>query len=420
LILVLHARFREEGVMLDERIVITGIGAISPLGTGKESFWQGLMEGRNAIREITAFDTSLQRTHRGGEVPDFDFATLCPDLDASGMGRAAQFTVAASLEALADAGLNWRSFNPARIGLSMGTAIGESSLTERITDLLLQGDFAPLREGVVANSVPDSITGNAARVLGIHGPINLLFTACAGGNFAMGHASDLLRSGLVDFMLAGGVDPISRVAYTGFNSMMAVAPERCQPFDRNRKGMVPAEGCAVAVMERESSARRRGVKIYAVLAGFGATNDAHHMTSPHPEARGAIRALEIALHDARIAAEEVDYISAHGTGTPANDKAETLAVKRVFGDRACHIPMSSIKSMIGHTMGAASSLEAVACLLAMERGAIPPTINYETPDPDCDLDYVPNVPREKAVRVAVSNAYALGGHCSTIVLRKAA
>jgi 3-oxoacyl-[acyl-carrier-protein] synthase II len=406
--------------MFDEPIVMTGIGAISPLGTGKERFWQGLMEGRNAIQEITAFDASRHRTHRGGEVPDFDFASLCPDLDASGMGRASQFTIAASLEALTDAGLNANSSNPARIGLSMGTAIGESPLTERITDLILAKDFAPLSHGVVANSVPDSITGNAARALGIRGPLNLLFTACAGGNFAIGHASDLLRSGSVDFMLAGGVDPVSRVAFTGFNSMMAVAPERCQPFDRNRKGMIPAEGCGMVLMERESTAHRRGARIYAVLAGYGAMNDAHHMTSPHPEARGAIRALEMALRSAGVAHDEVDYISAHGTGTPANDKTETLAVKRVFGDMAYRIPMSSIKSMIGHTMGAASALEAVACLLAIERGSIPPTINYEEPDPECDLDYVPNAPRERQVRVAVSNAYALGGHCSSIVLRKAA
>lgn len=406
--------------MFDEQIVMTGIGVISPLGTGKERFWQGLMEGRNAIREIRAFDTSQHRTHRGGEVPDFDFLSLCPDLDASGMGRGSQFAVAASVAALNDAGLALHSLNPRRIGLSIGTATGESQLTERITDCLLKTDFAPLSDGLISNSVANSITGNTARALGIRGPINLLFTACAGGNFAFGHASDLLRAGDVDFMIAGGVDPISRLAYTGFNSMMAVAPERCQPFDRNRKGMVPAEGCAVVLMERESTARRRGGRIYASLVGYGATNDAYHMTSPHPEARGAIRALEMALRTAYVTPEEVDYISAHGTGTPANDKTETLAVKRVLGDTAYRIPMSSIKSMIGHTMGAASAIEAVACLLAIERGSIPPTINYEEPDPVCDLDYVPNVAREKQVRVAISNAYALGGHSSSIVLRKVA
>jgi 3-oxoacyl-[acyl-carrier-protein] synthase II len=340
--------------MFDEQIVMTGIGVISPVGIGKERFWEGLMEGRNAIGEITAFDTSRHRTHRGGEVRDFDFASLCPGIDPDGMGRAAQFTVAASLQALADSGLHVSTLNPARIGLSMGTAIGESPLTERITDLLLREDFAPLSEGLVSNSVPDSITGNTARVLGIRGPVNLIFTACAGGNFALGHAADLLRTGAVDFMLAGGVDPISRVAYTGFNSMLAVAPERCQPFDRNRKGMCPAEGCAVILMERLSTARRRGAAIYAVFAGYGVANDAPHMTSPHPEARGGIRALQMALDEARVAFDEVDYISAHGTGTLVNDKTETLAIKRVLGDAAYRIPISSIKSMIGHTMGAAS------------------------------------------------------------------
>jgi 3-oxoacyl-[acyl-carrier-protein] synthase II len=200
--------------------------------------------------------------------------------------------------------------------------------------------------------------------------------------------------------------------------MMAIAGARCQPFDRNRKGMIPGEGCAILVMERYESARARGARIYGELAGYGISNDAYHMTAPHPEACGAIRAMTHALASASISPADVDYISAHGTGTVANDKTESLAVKRVFGDRAQYSPLSSIKSMLGHTMSAASALEAVACLLAIERGIVPPTINYEEPDPECDLDYVPNQARKMKVDVALSNAYAIGGHCSSIVLRR--
>ena len=268
------------------------------------------------------------------------------------------------------------------------------------------------------NAVPEAVTANTARAFGIRGPVNLITTACAAGNYALGYAAHQLRSGLVDMMLVGGSDPMSRIAYTGFSSMMAIAPERCQPFDRNRKGMVPGEGAAILVMEREQSARSRGARIYAELAGVGISNDAYHMTAPHPEACGAIRAMSRALGSASVTTADVDYISAHGTGTAANDKIESLAVRRVFPDRAAATPMSSIKSMLGHTMSAASALEAVACVLAIERGVVPPTINYEERDPECDLDYVPNHAREMRVNVAMSNAYAIGGHCSSIVLRR--
>jgi 3-oxoacyl-[acyl-carrier-protein] synthase II len=406
--------------MTAEPIVFTGIGVVTPLGTGKEKFWKGLIEGSNAIREITAFDTSRHRTHRGGEALDFDFASSCPDLARDRMGRGSQFAVVASREALNDGGLDAAAIEPTRIGLTLGTAMGESPLTEQITDRMIEGQYAALSEDLVSNAVPDSMAGNAARALGLRGPVSLLYNACAGGNYAIGHAADLLTVGAVDYILAGGTDPRSRIGFTGFNSMLAVAPEKCQPFDRNRRGMCPAEGCAVFLLERLSTARRRGARIYAVLAGFGASNDAYHMTSPHPQARGAVRALRLALAQAHVDGGEIDYISAHGTGTLMNDKTETLAMKQVLGDAAYRIPMSSIKSMIGHTMGASSAIEAAACLLAMERSVIPPTINYETPDPECDLDYVPNAARDKRVDIAVSNAYALGGHCSSIVLRKEA
>jgi 3-oxoacyl-[acyl-carrier-protein] synthase II len=396
-----------------DRIVITGIGAVSAVGIGKENFWEGLLAGRNAVTEIESFDTSRYRTHRGGEIKNFQ-----PLPGTESMGRASQFTIHAAREALADAGLDAAQLPPFRTGLSLGTTMWESQLREQIADLMTRSELDGVRRHLVPRAVSEALTANLARALEIRGPVNLILTACAAGNYALGYASSLLRSGAAEIMLAGGSDPISRIAYTGFSSMMAIAPERCQPFDRTRQGMVPGEGCAIVVMEREKSARKRGARIYGELAGYGISNDGYHMTSPHPEALGAIRAMTRALASASINPAEVNYISAHGTGTIANDKTETLAVKRVFGDAAYRTPISSIKSMLGHTMSAASMLEAAACLLAIERGVVPPTMHYQERDPECDLDYVPNHAREHKVDVALSNAYAIGGHCSSIVLRR--
>jgi 3-oxoacyl-[acyl-carrier-protein] synthase II len=395
------------------RIVITGVGAISAVGIGKENFWQGIISGSSGVSEIESFDTRAYRTHCGGEVKNFH---ALPGTEH--MGRCSQFAVCAVREALADSGLDASALPVFKTGISLGTTMWESQLQERINDLMASSEFDPVRRDLVPQAVPEAVPANIARTLKISGPISLITTACAAGNYAMSYAANLLRSETVDVMIAGGSDPISRIAYTGFSSMMAIAPARCQPFERNRKGMVPGEGCAILVMERYDSARKRGARIYGELAGYGISNDAYHMTAPHPEACGAIRAMNRALASASISPADVDYISAHGTGTVANDKTESLAVKRVFGDRAQQSPLSSIKSMLGHTMSAASALEAVACLLAIERGIVPPTINYEEPDPECDLDYVPNQAREMKVDVALSNAYAIGGHCSSIVLRR--
>jgi 3-oxoacyl-[acyl-carrier-protein] synthase II len=398
-----------------QRIVITGVGALSSVGIGKENFWDGLLAGRNGVSEIESFDTGAYRTHRGGEIKGFR-----PLPGTEEMGRCSQFAVYAAREALLDAGLDPSALPGFRTGLSLGTTLWESQLQEHIDDIMTTAQFASCRRRLVPLAVPEAVPANVGRAFGLRGPMNLITTACAAGNYALGHAAGLLRSGTADIMLAGGSDPISRIAYTGFSSMMAIASERCQPFDRNRKGMVPGEGCGMLVLERYESARQRGAHIYAELAGFGISNDAYHMTAPHPGARGAVQAMRRALASASLDPGEVDYISAHGTGTVANDKTETLAVRQVFGADAPHKPLSSIKSMLGHTMSAASALEAVACVLAIERGWVPPTINYEERDPECDLDYVPNQPRQLKVDVALSNAFAIGGHCSSVVLRRAA
>jgi 3-oxoacyl-[acyl-carrier-protein] synthase II len=260
-----------------------------------------------------------------------------------------------------------------------------------------------------------TIAARVAAEFGFGGPNVVIPTACAAGNYALAYAADALRAGAADVMLAGGSDCFSRITYTGFSRLGAIAPERCQPFDRNRKGMVPGEGAAVLVLEREDQAVARGARIYGELAGYGLTCDANHMTAP--QGNGAVRAMQIALADAGVAPHEVSYISAHGTGTAVNDRVETAAVKEAFGAAAPGVPMSSIKSMLGHTMGAASAIEAAACALAVYDGALPPTINYETPDPQCDLDYVPNAARRQRVDIAMNNAYAFGGNNASVIIR---
>jgi 3-oxoacyl-[acyl-carrier-protein] synthase II len=262
------------------------------------------------------------------------------------------------------------------------------------------------------------IAAHIAREFRFAGVNIMIPTACAAGNYAIAHAFDVLRAGRAGLMLAGGSDSFSRITYTGFAQLGAIAPEVCQPFDRNRKGMIPGEGAGVIVLEPLAAAKRRGARIYAEISGYGLSCDAHHMTAAHPNGEGAVRAMQQALEQSGTGPEEVSYISAHGTGTLTNDRLETLAVKRLFRDAAYRIPISSIKSMLGHTMGAASAIEAAVCALAVFNDRIPPTVNLKNPDPECDLDYVPNCAREHTVRVAMNNAYAFGGNNASLVLRK--
>jgi 3-oxoacyl-[acyl-carrier-protein] synthase II len=317
--------------------------------------------------------------------------------------------------ALEDAGLE--NLDATRAGVVMGTTSGEPREVERFNDRYLAGEMAGLGPDFMNLYPCHMIAAHVAREVGFGGPVTMIPTACAAGNYAIAHAFGLLRDGKADVMLAGGADAFSRITYAGFSRLGAIAPERCQPFDRNRKGMIPGEGAGVLVLEPLQKARARGARIYAEVAGYGLSCDAHHMTAAHPEADGAARAMEKALADAGIGAQDVSYISAHGTGTPTNDRLEILAVQRVFGQAAQRTPMSSIKSMIGHTMGAASAIEAAVCSLAVSTGRIPPTMNME--EPDGDLDFVPNQAREHDVRVAMNNAYAFGGNNASVIFRRA-
>jgi 3-oxoacyl-[acyl-carrier-protein] synthase II len=402
---------------MDLRIAVTGIGLVTPVGAGRDEVWKGLLAGRSGIAPVESFDTSRFNVHLGAEVRGFHPEPWVRRLDPSALGRASQLAIAAARMALEDAGVDPSAVAPERAGVAMGTTSGEPLEVERFDDRFLAGELERIGPEFISLYPCHMIAAHVARELGFAGPNTMIPTACAAGNYAIAHAMDVLRSGRAEVMLAGGADAFSRITYTGFSRLGAIAPERCQPFDRNRKGMIPGEGAAVLVLEPLERARTRGGRVYAELAGYGLSCDAHHMTAAHPEGEGAARAMERALADAGAAPEEVGYISAHGTGTPTNDRLEILAVKRVFGEAARRTPMSSIKSMIGHTMGAASAIEAAVCALAVAEDRIPPTMNLE--EPEEELDFVPNAAREHPVRLAMNNAYAFGGNNASVLLRKA-
>jgi 3-oxoacyl-[acyl-carrier-protein] synthase II len=398
------------------RIAVTGIGLVTPIGAGREEVWGGLLAGRSGFAPVESFDTKAFSVHLGAEVRGFDPAPWVRRQDPAAMGRASLLAVAAARQALEDAGLEPDAIVPERAGVAMGTTSGEPLEVEKLDDRFLAGELDRVGPEFMSLYPCHMIAAHVARELGFAGPNTMIPTACAAGNYAIAHAMDVLRAGRADVMLAGGADAFSRITYTGFHRLGAIAPERCQPFDKNRKGMIPGEGAAVLVLEPLERARSRGARVYAELAGYGLSCDAHHMTAAHPEGDGAARAMLRALADAGATPGEVGYISAHGTGTPTNDRLEIVAVKRVFGEAARRTPMSSIKSMIGHTMGAASAIEAAVCALAVSEDRIPPTMNLE--EPEEDLDFVPNSARDHRVMLAMNNAYAFGGNNASVLLRK--
>lgn len=399
------------------RVAVTGLGAVTPVGSGARGFWEALLAGRSGFAPVSSFDTGQHTVHVGAEVRDFDPAPFVRTLDARQLGRASQLAVAAARLAFDDARLDGAPLDTERAGVTFGTTSGEPREIERLNDQLLAGGGEP-GAGLVARYPCHVLAGHVACELDFAGPVAVIPNACAAGNHAIAHAADLLRAGRADLMLAGGADAFSRITYTGFARLGAIAPDVCQPFDRERKGMIPGEGAAVLVLEPLERALRRGARVYAEIAGAGFACDAHHMTASHPEGEGAARAMQQALARSGLTPEDVDYISAHGTGTPTNDRLETLAVKRVFGARAPRVPMSSVKSMIGHTMGAASAIEAAVCALAVHEGRVPPTMNLRARDPECDLDYVPGEARALPVRVAMNNAYAFGGNNASLIVRR--
>ena len=396
------------------RVAVTGIGLVTPIGTGRTEVWRNLLAGRCGIGPVASFDTSRHAVHNGAEIEAFvPSALACPS--GRRFGRTTQIAITAAEQALADAGLDLDVVDPSRFAVAMGTTSGEPLEIEHFDDLYIEERLDRVGPEFMALYPCHVISGHVAEVFRAAGPNITIPTACAAGNHALAFGFDALRNGRADFVLAGGADAFSRITYTGFARLGAVAPDTCRPFDRDRQGMVPGEGGAVLVLESLSGARRRGAAVYAEILSYGLTCDAHHMTGSHPEGDGAARAMRQALDLAGIEPGSISYISAHGTGTATNDRMETLAAKHIFGDAAYRTPMSSIKSMIGHTMGAASAIEAAVCCLAIDTGHIPPTIHLENADPDCDLDYVPNRAREGEVEIAMNNAYAFGGNNSSVL-----
>lgn len=396
-----------------KRVVVTGLGVVSSIGIGVEEFWKNLIAGKSGISEITAFDTSPYPVHKGGEVKNFRPQDFISRRRIKNLGRASQMAIAATRLALEDAGIT-RELK--RFGVFVGTTMGEIQALENVSSDWIKRGHHPIAKGSIFLFPANIITINIAREFKMSG-YNFMFpTACASGNYAIGYAYDLIKSGQLRLAVAGGSDALSRIAFTGFNRLYAMAPDKCQPFDKNRKGMMLGEGAGVLVLESVEHAQQRGAKIYAEVLGYGLSCDARHMT--HPSINGIAKCMEKALKDAGVAKDEVDYISAHGTGTPENDKAECAAMKKVFGRRAATIPCSSIKSMLGHTMGAASAIAAIACCLAIRNNIIPPTIKYETPDEKCAIDCVPNKSRNHAARVVLNNSQAFGDNNACLMLRK--
>jgi len=406
---------------MQRRVVVSGIGVVSAIGTGREAFWRHLLEGRSGVSPVSSFDTSAYPVHNGAEVRDFDAAAYVRRLRVDAMGRGSQLAIAAARLALDDAGLDADSAGAVygrRFGVAVGTTAGEPHAIEALDDELLAGRPDRAARELVRRYPSHMLAAHVAAEFGLQGATLTVPIACAAGNGALAYASDTIASSAADLVLAGGADVFSRITFTGFARLGAIAPERCQPFDRGRKGMIPGEGAAMLLVEAYDHALSRGARIYAEVAGHGWSCDAHHMTSGDPAGAGAARAMHMALADAGLQPEDVSYISAHGTGTQVNDRLETLAIKQVFGRGAYRVPVSSIKSMLGHAMGAASAIEAAACALAVATDRVPPTVNLDDPDPLCDLDYVPHAARAHRVVVAMNNAYAFGGNNSSLIVRK--
>jgi len=397
------------------RVVVTGIGMVTSIGAGRQEFWSSLLAGRCGFSPVKSFDTSRYSVHLGAEIQNFRPEDYVHKLDPHSIGRSSQLAIAAARLAITDGTLDLTQVDVEHAGVCAGTTSGEPHFIERFDDHYVQGELKKVGREFITRYPCHVVPCHVAMELGFSGESMMIPTACAAGNYAIAHASDLLRSGKASIMLAGGADSFSRITYTGFARLGAIAPEICQPFDRNRKGMVPGEGAAMLLLELKEHAIARGARIYCEVAGYGLSCDAHHMTAAHPQGEGAARAIKMAFEQSGLSPEDVDYISAHGTGTATNDRLETIAVKKTFGKQAYKVPISSIKSMLGHTMGAASAIEATVCALAITEGQIPPTVNWNEQDPECDLDYVPNVARRQQVRIAMNNAYAFGGNNSSLL-----
>lgn len=401
--------------MSDRRVVVTGLGVVSSVGIGKDAFWQAITNGTSGISKVTSFDTSEYRCHNAGEVKDFDPARFISRKKLPFVGRTSQLSIAAASLALEDAGLSPDKVNGERTGIFLGTTMGEKPLEEAIDTWVMAGSDNVSKIKILQASA-NNIPANVGMHFKLSGPNYMIPTACAAGNYAIGYGYDFIKKGDLDYAIVGGADAFSRLAFTGFQRIYAMSPDICRPFDKNRKGMLVGEGAGILLLESLESALYRNAEIYAEIPGYGISCDAYHMTASKPD--GIAKAMLNALKYTRTTIDKVDYINAHGTGTPGNDKNECAALKKVFKGNLGSVPVSSIKSMLGHPMGAASAIEAITCCLAVKENIIPPTINFETPDPACEIDCVPNEARIRRVNIALNNGFAFGGNNSCLVIKK--
>lgn len=406
------------------RVVITGIGAVSPLGLTAEESWQSVLDGRSGIERITQFDASHLPCQIAGEVKGFSPDKYISFKEARRMSRCSQLAVAAGSMALVDAGISDGLPDPERTGVVVGTGMGGVEKAYENMDIYREKGLARVNPFSLTSVLPNMPSHHISLMCGATGPISTVVAACATGTQAVGEAAEFVRRGAADIVIAGGVEGlIHEAAIAGFCAMRALTlsyndnpHQACRPFDKNRDGFILSEGAGIVVLESLEHATARGARIYCEVLGHASSSDAHHVAAPDPEGRGAIRAMRWALADAEVPFDGLDYINAHGSSTPVNDRTETVAIKTLFGERAYEIPVSSTKSVMGHAMGGTGALEAIFCAYALHNGIIPPTWNYETPDPECDLDYVPNAPRPASLRTAMSNSLGLGGQNACLVL----
>jgi len=409
----------------DRRVMVTGIGVVSPLGNNKEDFWSSLIAGKSGVGKLTLFDAREFSCQIGAEVKDFNPVGRLGGKESRRMDRFTQFAVVAALDAVLDARLDLSRENSNRIGVIVGSGIGGLGTLEAQHSILLEKGPRKISPFFIPMFVPDMASGQISIVLGVKGPNSCAVTACASGSHSIGDSYRIVQRGEADVMITGGSEAaITPIGLGGFCAMRALStrnnePERAsRPFDRERDGFVIGEGAGILILESLEHANSRGAHIYAEVVGYGMSSDAYHITAPAPDGEGAVRAMKAALNDACLAPEEVTYINAHGTSTPLNDKLETAAIKSVFGEHANKLVINSTKSMAGHLLGASGGIEFIASVLSIEMGVVHPTINYEYPDPECNLDYVPNRARQMNIDVCISNSFGFGGHNASLVVRK--
>ena len=410
---------------MKSRVVITGMGAVTPLGNSVADTWEGICRGKSGIGRITKFDCTDYETRIAGELKGFDPLQYVNKKELRRLDDFIIYALAASEMALADAGLTIGASNAERTGVIIGSAIGGLATIEKEKEAILLGGPRKMSAFTIPAVLANLAAGHVSIRFGAKGPINCSVTACSSGSTAVGDAARLIAEGHADCMIAGGVEAaVTPMCIAGFNAMRAISkhndePEKAsRPFDLDRDGFVLGEGCGVVILESLPRALDRGARIYGEIIGYGNTSDAFHMAAPPPGHEGAVRCMRVALRDAGIEADEIDYINAHGTSTPLNDAYETEAIKAVFGEHAHRLAVSSTKSMTGHLLGAAGGIETVFCMKAIETGVLPPTINLDHPDPACDLDYVPNQARKTAIRTAMSNTFGFGGVNAVLIFRK--